>query len=186
MDMPTQAPEPVGDGATLGQLATTYDAAPVIRFSRLRDDYGCFSNFAPYPIEVDGQVWPTNEHYFQAQKFVGAPDEMAIKETIRLARSPMVAAHLGRSRQRPLRPDWEQVKDAVMLTAVRAKFRQYAELRALLLATYPAPLIEHRARDAYWGDGPDGRGKNRLGELLMQARDELRDEAPADVQAFGV
>lgn len=28
--------------------------------------------------------------------------------------------------------------------------------------------------DAYWGDGGDGRGKNRLGHLLMRVRDELR------------
>ena len=34
-----------------------------------------------------------------------------------------------------------------------------------------------------WGDGPSGRGKNRLGELLMQARDELREDV-GDVGAF--
>ena len=36
-----------------------------------------------------------------------------------------------------------------------------------------ALLIEHRARDAYWGDGGDGHGLNRLGALLMRVRGEL-------------
>ena len=31
--------------------------------------YGCFSNFSPHGFELDGYWWPTNEHYFQAQKF---------------------------------------------------------------------------------------------------------------------
>jgi predicted NAD-dependent protein-ADP-ribosyltransferase YbiA (DUF1768 family) len=39
-----------------------------IKFYRLNDDYGEFSNFAPFPIQLDGQRWPTSEHYFQAQK----------------------------------------------------------------------------------------------------------------------
>jgi len=33
--------------------------------------YGEFSNFSRHPIDVDGVVWPTSEHYFQAQKFAG-------------------------------------------------------------------------------------------------------------------
>ncbi len=37
-----------------------------------------------------------------------------------------------------------------------------------------AELVEHTANDAYWGDGGDGNGKNRLGSLLMKVREELR------------
>jgi len=62
-----------------------------IEFYRTGDDYGCFSNFAAYPIELDGRVWPTSEHYFQAQKFAGTPDE----EEVRQAKSPMVAARIS-------------------------------------------------------------------------------------------
>jgi predicted NAD-dependent protein-ADP-ribosyltransferase YbiA (DUF1768 family) len=40
----------------------------VIKFYKVKESFGCFSNFATYPIEVDGVVWPTSEHYFQAQK----------------------------------------------------------------------------------------------------------------------
>lgn len=145
-------------------------APSVVEFNSLRGAYGFCSNFAPTPIILKGRRWPTVEHYFQAQKFPDSEQE----EAIRLAKSPMVAARMGRSRQRPLRADWEAAKDAIMLEAVRAKFTQHADLRAKLLATGQARIVEHRARDAYWGDGPDGTGKNMLGQILMQVREELR------------
>ncbi len=39
----------------------------IINFYSTSDDYGDFSNFAAWPIKVDGKTWPTSEHYFQAQ-----------------------------------------------------------------------------------------------------------------------
>jgi ribA/ribD-fused uncharacterized protein len=68
------------------------------------------------------------------------------------------------------------VKDDVMRRALRAKFEQNPELREQLLATGEAHLIEHTATDSYWGDGGDGSGLNRLGELLMELRAQLRAE----------
>ena len=144
--------------------------AEIIRFYGTRDEYGIFSNFAAYPIVLKGKTWPTSEHYFQAQKFAGTEHE----ESIRKSASPMIAARKGRDRKKPLRKDWEKVKDAVMLEAVRAKITQHPELRARLLSTGDARLVEHTERDAYWADGGDGRGRNRLGEILMQVREELR------------
>jgi ribA/ribD-fused uncharacterized protein len=143
----------------------------VIEFYAVGDPYGEFSNFAPFPIFIRNKRWPTSEHYFQAQKFAGSKHA----EEIRLAKKPRIAADMGRDRKRPLRRDWEAVKDGVMLDALRAKFSQHADLRELLLATGDAKLVEHTGNDAYWGDGGDGSGKNRLGQLLMRVRDELRE-----------
>jgi N-glycosidase YbiA len=143
---------------------------PVIAFYSTREAYGAFSNFAPHPIELDGLRWPTVEHYFQAQKFAGTQHV----EAIRQASSPMVAARMGRSQARPLRSNWDQVKDEIMLRAVRAKFAQHADLAALLLSTGDALIVEHALRDHYWGDGSDGSGANKLGQILMTVRAELR------------
>lgn len=96
------------------------------------------------------------------------------EEEVRNAPTAMKAAQMGRERHRPLRPDWEAVKEEVMLEALRTKFTQHKSLRSLLLDTGDAELVEHTANDAYWGDGGDGSGKNRLGALLMQVRAELR------------
>ena len=141
-----------------------------IHFYHAGDEYGCFSNFAPYPIEISARTWPTSEHYFQAQKFAGTEHE----EAVRSARSPMEAARMGRDHVRPLRPDWGAVKDDVMREAVRAKFRQHPEPRTVLLATEDAIIVEHTENDSYWGDGGDGSGRNMLGRILAEVREELR------------
>lgn len=39
-----------------------------------------FSNFSAHGFELDGKWWPTSEHYFQAQKFVGTPHMEEIVE----------------------------------------------------------------------------------------------------------
>jgi N-glycosidase YbiA len=88
--------------------------------------------------------------------------------------SPTAATRVGRSRQIPLRKDWERVKEDIMREALRAKFSQHDSLRGILLGTGNKTLIEHTANDSYWADGGDGSGKNRLGALLMELRDEIR------------
>jgi ribA/ribD-fused uncharacterized protein len=140
-----------------------------ISFYSTQDPYGEFSNFAAFPIETDGRTWPTSEHYFQAQKFIGTEHE----ELIRTTPSPMAAAKIGRDRKRPLRPDWEEVKDCVMRKAVWTKFNQHPRLAAMLIETGDAVIVEHTHNDAYWGDGGDGKGLNRLGQILMDVRTEL-------------
>ena len=87
----------------------------------------------------------------------------------------MTAAKMGRDRTKKLRNDWEQVKDDVMLEAVRAKFHQHQDLRTVLLSTGAAQIVEHTANDRYWGDGGNGTGKNMLGLLLMRVRQELSE-----------
>ena len=98
-----------------------------------------------------------------------------IQEKIRQIVSPMDAALEGRNRQNPLRPDWEEVKDEVMLQALRMKFSQNPDIAKELMATGDAIIIEHTRNDAYWADGGDGSGKNKLGLLLMKVRKELKN-----------
>ncbi|MBW7884116.1 MAG: NADAR family protein [Caldilineaceae bacterium] len=143
-----------------------------IRFYRTNEPFGFLSGHYRAPFELDGAVWPTIEHYYQAQKF---PDKTR-QEAIRMAATPSEAKRLGRQSDAGMRPDWDTVRDEVMLRALRAKFDQHAGLRAQLLATGDAQLIENSYSDLYWGDGGNGSGQNRLGHLLMQVRDELRAE----------
>jgi len=144
-----------------------------IHFYRVTEDYGCFSNFSPHPIRLAGKLWPTSEHYFQAQKF----EDEKHQEAIRKVASPMIAARMGRDRKKKLRRDWESAKVSVMTDAVRAKFTQHEGIRAILLSTGEAKLVEHTENDNYWGDGGDGSGKNMLGQVLMRVRSELATPA---------
>ncbi|MEU9074038.1 NADAR family protein [Kitasatospora sp. NPDC048538] len=137
--------------------------------------YGCFSNFSAHGLELDGQLWPTSEHYFQAQKFAGTRHA----ELVRRARTALRAAELGRDPSRPLRRDWERVKDDVMRRAVEAKFRTHDDIRAVLLSTGDEEIVEDTGTDHYWGRGRTGTGRNVLGRILMRTRTRLRAEFPA-------
>ena len=147
-----------------------------IRFYKSAHPWGYFGNFTRHPIEVDGKIWPTTEHYFQAQKFVRT--EPAYAEAIRDTEKAGVAATMGRDRGHPLDPAWEEMKYYVMLLALIAKFTQHEDCKAMLLATGERRIIEDtgqgRDDDHIWGDGSTGTGQNLLGEALMEVRAALR------------
>jgi len=144
-----------------------------IYFYKVSDPYGCFSNFSPHPIQVEGSYWQTVEHYYQAQKFVGSENERLIA-VIRQTQTPMEAATLGRDRTRKLRPDWEQVKRQVMWQGVLTKFLTHTDIQAILLDTGEELIVEDSPTDYYWGCGQDKTGQNQLGEILMNVRQEVR------------
>ncbi|QSJ18492.1 NADAR family protein [Nostoc sp. UHCC 0702] len=149
-----------------------------IYFYSTREQYGCFSNFSPHGFELDDLYWYTSEHYFQAQKFIGTFHV----EQIRLVKSPKDAARMGRERTRPLRQNWEQVKDEIMRKAVLRKFETHADIGEILLSTGNEEIVENSPIDYYWGCGTDGSGKNRLGIILMEVRDILRYANGADIE----
>src|SRR4051794_6157569 len=82
---------------------------------------GPLSNFAPSSLRLtapDGRerIYATVEHFFQAAK-TASPEE---HDRVADAPSPRAAKAAGRKVE--LRTDWERVKVALMLTALRAKF----------------------------------------------------------------
>jgi hypothetical protein len=145
----------------------------VIYFYKVNDKYGCFSNFSKHGFEFEGKYWMTSEHYFQAQKFIGTEYE----EQIRLASNPMQAANMGRDRNKPLRKDWEGVKDDVMRRAVLEKFKANKDIQQILILTGEDEIVEKTTNDYYWGCGSNESGRNMLGKILMETREILlRDE----------
>ena len=141
-------------------------------YSTREKPYGCFSNFSRHGFELDGEWWPTSEHYFQAQKF--ATTDRPWFDKIREVKTPKDAAKMGRSREHPLRQDWEQVKDDIMQRAVFCKFKTHDSIREILLATGDEEIVENAPGDYYWGCGKSGSGQNKLGQILMTVRDILR------------
>ena len=142
-----------------------------IRFYNKDEPYYEFTNFYPAPIDLDGKTWPTTEHYFQAQKFIGT----SFPEVIRNFERPRQAFDLSRNPtvSRWRRKDWEDIKINIMRKALLAKFTQHKRLRQLLLSTRDNMLIEHTPYDKFWGDGGDGSGENHLGMILMEIRQLL-------------
>lgn len=125
------------------------------------------SNFWYTPVMLDGITYSTNEHAFQAAKTL----DIWQREAIQVAKTPAIAKLLGR--QVTLRPDWEEIKIEVMTDLNRQKYKN-PELRALLLSTGDASLIEgNHWGDTFWGVC-NGVGNNYLGKILMSIRDELQ------------
>ncbi|NEP13375.1 MAG: NADAR family protein [Symploca sp. SIO2C1] len=144
-----------------------------IYFYKVDEPYGCFSNFSPHPIQLEGLSWPTVEHYYQSQKFVGTKDEKLIS-VIRGVQTPTEAAAIGRDPNHTLCPDWEQRKMEVMWQGVVKKFLTHTDIQTILLNTGEELLIENSDRDYFWGCGQDKTGENQLGKMLMRVRQQIR------------
>lgn len=119
------------------------------------------------------------EHYLQACKACDPGDF----GWVLAAPTPAAAKRRGSARGEggrtiDLRPDWEQVKLAVMLAACRGKF-SLPRYRAPLLATGDRTLVEDSPSDYAWG-GRDPRGeylgRNLLGIVLMEVRRQARHD----------
>ena len=135
-----------------------------------RGEYAFLSNMYPTDVHmtINGQrfCFKSSESAYQALKnpscafrFVGlsGPD----------------AKRLGRKID--LRPDWDAVKDDVMLSVINAKFDSNLFLRNKL-GEIDGDIIEANTwGDRYWGQ-VNGVGENKLGKILMQKRDEIQKE----------
>jgi N-glycosidase YbiA len=144
-----------------------------IYFYKVWQPYGCFSNFSPHGIQIQGTYWSTVEHYYQAQKFVSSIDAVIIP-IIHNAPTPEEAAALGRCSTRQIRADWHLVKTQVMREAVLKKFLTHTEIRDILLCTGNEILVENSPNDYFWGCGANKTGQNHLGKVLMSVREEIR------------
>jgi len=120
-------------------------------------------------MTLDNKEYLTVEHWFQSQKFANP----ALQEKIRLCGTPTQAKRLGRTRDSSFLSNWDEIKEEIMLKGLRAKFAQNIVLENLLLKTGSTRLEEDASWDSYWGIGKSGKGKNRMGYLLMKVRDGL-------------
>jgi len=141
--------------------------AHIIEFNSKSELYSEFSNFHVAPFVIDGQTYPTVEHYFQSEKF---PNDSVLQEAIRMAPTPAKAKKLGKTRSIYFRNDWANFRNEVMLKGVRAKFEQNAELMDMLRSTEGCELREKAFWDGYWGTGRSGNGKNKMGKILELIR----------------
>jgi N-glycosidase YbiA len=153
----------------------------ILYYDRDRTAFRFLSHFWPSPVELDGEVWPTVEHYYQSQKSLDPEYRAAIRDAGRPGRAKQLAAPpeaTSRQSKRSWfkktgnlpRPDWHDVKLDIMRRADHAKYFQNPQLGALLLATGDAELVEDSPGEPYWGTGQDGQGLNWAGRVLMEVR----------------
>ena len=133
------------------------------------------SNFSRHVVELNGDLWTTSEHYFQAAKFFDTDPDWA--KEISKVKWPSQAKQMGKDRSHPIHPKWAQ-GEAVkhMLVILFAKAEQHQVVYDQLMATGDAEIIERADWDEIWGDGPKRDGKNLLGKLWMIVRDTLKEK----------
>lgn len=146
-----------------------------IKFYRANEEpFGCFSNLYRREVVFEGETFETSEHAYQA----GKARKPQVRAWILAAPSPALVAMAAHGLYWwDIRTGWSKIKFDRMRDVLRAKFTQHEDLRELLLSTGDARLVESATVDnpvnRTWGE-VNGVGKNMLGKLLMEVRDELR------------
>jgi len=139
-----------------------------------RGPYRWLSNFHLASVEFEGVTYPSTEHAYQAAKCEN-PD-------LRLEFLDVTCAEAKRMGGRAqLREGWEEMKWLVMNAVCVDKFTRHPTLRAQLLDTGDAMLIEGNTwHDNYWGnchcntrEACRTPGRNELGKILMSIRTAL-------------
>lgn len=140
-----------------------------INFYNRKEEYGWLSNFWRSVQVINNIKYPTNEHFYQAQK----TEDLEIRKWIANAPNPYLAMKVGRSlrEEKELIHTWNNRKVQVMFIGLREKFNQNTDLKQKLLDTGDAILHEDSPTDMLWGK----KGKDLLGKLLMRVREELKN-----------
>ena len=152
-------------------------AAAEIRFYRANErPWGAFSNLFRRDVEFEGETYATGEHAYQA----GKARKPEVRTWLMTAPTPALLAMAAHGLYYwDIAPGWSRTKFDRMRGVLRAKFSQHDDLRALLLSTEDARLVESANVDnpvnRLWGE-VNGQGRNMLGELLMELRANLRRE----------
>lgn len=148
-----------------------------IRFYRSNErPYGAFSNLHRRPVVFEEIEYPTAEHAYQA----GKARKEEVKNWLLNAPSPALVAMAAHGLYTwDIAPNWSKTKFQRMKGVLLAKFSQHEDLKELLLSTGDVRLVESATVDnavnRLWGE-VNGVGKNMLGTLLMEVREEIRNQ----------
>lgn len=139
-----------------------------MKINQFIGEYRWLSNFWLTPIILDDVTYPSVENAYQAAKTMDVDARTPFSVC-----TPKEAKSLGRLVL--MRSDWPNVKLTIMEELVRQKFNT-DPLRAALIATGNAELIEgNHWNDTFWGVCR-GVGYNHLGRILMRVRQDISGE----------
>lgn len=156
---------------------TQYDRSQCIVFRKTREAFGGFSNMcAGFVIKVGDYSFLTSEALYQAFRF--SDDE--VQQIIMDEKSPMAAKMKSKKYRVRTRADWDDVRVDIMEWCLRMKLKcNWESFSALLLSTGDREIVEESHKDRFWGTVSEGAqvlvGKNILGKLLIEIREEIRD-----------
>ena len=127
------------------------------------------SNFYLTDVIFKGLVFNCSEQAYQHQKAVFHHQHKIAKDILSTA-DPRKHLRFGKYIKTDI--SWRNQKVKTMCNILENKFSQCPEFRAELTATRSKVLVENTP-NSEWGVGPDGKGGNKLGVLLMELRHRL-------------
>ena len=156
-------------------------------FHEYDSEYGCFSNWYSAGFDYAGKHYTNAEQYIMYQK-VMTFRKYELGEQILKTDDPARVKKLGSQYFPEFYPMiWDKVSYQILKQGIKEKFRQNQRIQDTLLGTGMAILAECSLKDTRWGIGMDDNdpewsnvskwtGRNYLGRILMEVRDELRLE----------
>lgn len=159
----------------------TNNRADRVVFFKTKDKFGGLSNMAGgFPLCVNGIDILTSEALYQACRFPHMPE---IQQLIIEQRSPMAAKMKSKPHRNNSRPDWDRVRVGIMRWCLKVKLVQnWDKFSSLLEKTRDRKIVEQSRKDVFWGAKPVDNdmlvGMNVLGKLLMELREEIKNEKP--------
>lgn len=157
----------------------------------------CLGQWQPSPFTVGPVRYSCAEQYMMAEKARLFGDE-EMEQQILATDDPLTMKRLGKKVRGFDAGVWDKAKYSIVLNGSYAKFSQDPDLRAYLLSTGDAVLVEASPLDTVWGIGLGAnnerstdparwRGANLLGFALMETRDEIaRVWANADLVDWSI
>ncbi len=144
----------------------------------------CLCQWYEAPFALEGNHYPTAEHYMMAEKARLFGDEATLRRILDTP-SPAQAKLLGRRVSGFDETTWSRRCEEIVVQGNIAKFEQNPALRRFLAASGERVLVEASPVDTIWGiglaesdpkasDPNHWRGLNRLGFSLMRARQALQ------------
>lgn len=192
VDHERPVPEPRWRALFVVQFASRSKDLPALAPGLPRSWRRYLSNFAdPQPLRIDDHSYASVEHYFQGCKArCSDRPEMAQWFTRehegpeQVGDDPRDAKRAGARKSYQTHgarlevERWIEVREAVMQTAIEARWAQDELFRRVLLSTRGLQLLhfERAGARSFWGGSLDEqtgqiRGTNRLGTIMMERRD---------------
>lgn len=177
--------EALGGKASIGVVTfnTAVHFKPQEEYTFFWREESPFSQWYPCSFVVDGQWYNCAEQYMMHQKALTFGDRWSAKYILNIT-SPKDQKKAGRRVTGFNVKIWDSVSTGIVKKANLAKFEQNPALKKKLFDTRGTTMVETSPWDCVWGiglkaddpkakDRKQWRGKNKLGYILTEVREEL-------------
>lgn len=127
------------------------------------------SNFSSHEVIYKGKNYKTAEHAYHCSRYT----DTQIISSIISARSSREAWEISQKYKNFQKQGFERNKVDIMKEILLSKYRQHSDVQEALLGSQWKYLEKQHDWDSFWGTGIQSSGKNMLGKIWMEIREEM-------------